>query len=514
MLAGALALAWTDARAIQLTSGPYSVADFEWSPDDATIAFIEMADSTGSRVARVPAAGGAVTVLTSAAPFYTTPHWTADGLRLLTSYFSGGSFQVCALNAASGLCDYTSGPGRYAPRFGPLRSPFQIVACAVATDSTRRLVLLDLVGGTEIMLTPAADEGQYVPLWVSGGRGVLVESFDGGGLLQIFEVPSGGGPPSQVTSLSSDVGGPDEAVDGTLVFVSNSGDANLQLWTQAGVGSPVKITSVPVDHFTPVWSADGTRVVFGRPDAQTCAAPVNIYTVLRSGGPELQLTNGPGLRRLGKLSHDGGRLAYLQSDPITDSTSAWNLYVVSLGITPTAASVVRANTEPGRVEIEWRVSASAATLLVYRSSTASIWQIVGAVTPDAQGNVAFEDRAVAAGSRYGYRLGWTAPDGSELIAGEVWVDVPRAPRLALGGFRPNPSGGDPQVVFTLSDRSSATLELFDVRGRRVLVRELGSLGPGEHVVSLSTYGGLDPGLWFVRLTQKGVSVTARAAVVR
>ena len=86
--------------------------------------------------------------------------------------------------------------------------------------------------------------------------------------------------------------------------------------------------------------------------------------------------------------------------------------------------------------------------------------------------------------------------------------------LALDGARPNPTAaGELTVVFSLPSAGAAKLELIDVSGRRLAVREVGSLGPGRHSVNFSEGGRIPPGIYVVRLTQGGRSLTRRAAVL-
>jgi len=87
-------------------------------------------------------------------------------------------------------------------------------------------------------------------------------------------------------------------------------------------------------------------------------------------------------------------------------------------------------------------------------------------------------------------------------------------RLALAGAWPNPARGEIRAHFTLAGRERATLELIDVAGRRVLRREVGSLGPGAHAVALGSSPGLQPGLYFLRLAQGGRVLGSRVAMVR
>jgi hypothetical protein len=86
--------------------------------------------------------------------------------------------------------------------------------------------------------------------------------------------------------------------------------------------------------------------------------------------------------------------------------------------------------------------------------------------------------------------------------------------LALDGLRPNPAVTDLIASFTLAERGPATLEMFDVSGRRVLSQSVGSLGPGAHLVRLQAARPLGAGIYFLRLTQNKESVVARATLMR
>jgi hypothetical protein len=65
------------------------------------------------------------------------------------------------------------------------------------------------------------------------------------------------------------------------------------------------------------------------------------------------------------------------------------------------------------------------------------------------------------------------------------------------------------------DDTPATLDLYDVTGRRMESQPLGSLGQGEHVVSLTPRGSpWTPGVYTVKLTQGSHSAFGRVAIVR
>jgi hypothetical protein len=86
--------------------------------------------------------------------------------------------------------------------------------------------------------------------------------------------------------------------------------------------------------------------------------------------------------------------------------------------------------------------------------------------------------------------------------------------FALSGAYPNPSAGKLRVAFTLPGGQPAVLEAFDVTGRRIAVREVGSLGAGRHVVELASGKPIVAGVYVLRLTQGGRSLTTKVAVMR
>jgi hypothetical protein len=98
------------------------------------------------------------------------------------------------------------------------------------------------------------------------------------------------------------------------------------------------------------------------------------------------------------------------------------------------------------------------------------------------------------------------------ITSPVGVGGPAAVEFALSGVKPNPSNGNGiHIGFSLPDSRRATLALYDVSGRRVVFREVGEMGAGRHTVTLAR--GLPAGLYVVRLSQGGRSLSTRAAVV-
>jgi hypothetical protein len=182
--------------------------------------------------------------------------------------------------------------------------------------------------------------------------------------------------------------------------------------------------------------------------------------------------------------------------------------------TPVLMSLVSAEATPGRVALRWWGEGAASLgASVYRHSDGSDWERLGDAIAEGADALRYEDRAVAAGARYAYRLGY--PDGAaESFTDEVWVVVPAALLLALEGFRPSPAFGAPVVAFTLADDSPAAIEVLDLAGRRVLRRDVGGLGAGRHLIQLEATKRLAPGAYLMRLRQAGRTLLARGVLVK
>ena len=88
-----------------------------------------------------------------------------------------------------------------------------------------------------------------------------------------------------------------------------------------------------------------------------------------------------------------------------------------------------------------------------------------------------------------------------------------AASFALRSIQPNPSVGDLRVSFSLLDDSPASLELYDLTGRRIESRAVGGLGPGAHGTSL-TPRAVPPGVYCVSLTQGSHRAFSKVVIFR
>ena len=178
---------------------------------------------------------------------------------------------------------------------------------------------------------------------------------------------------------------------------------------------------------------------------------------------------------------------------------------VTVGLVSSAAG-------PAGVTLTWYADPQVVPFATLeRDDGEGLWQAITSGAPDGGGWLVLTDTGVKAGASYRYRLTWVASDGLH-ASSIVDVTVPGL-SLSLAGARPNPStGGALAVRFSLRDGSPATLELFDVNGRRVLGRDVGSLGAGEHVIDLAALR-LSPGLYLARLAQGGEKRQQRIVIV-
>ncbi len=199
-----------------------------------------------------------------------------------------------------------------------------------------------------------------------------------------------------------------------------------------------------------------------------------------------------------------------------DRAGSPNVYVTRLtndAVSATLVSLVSAAAASDHATLIWSISNGAdGAVVVYRFETGS-WQPIATFAPDGNGRITFIDRNVVPGARYEYRLG-IREHGVEAFFGETWLTIPIAAELALRGLQPNPAEAGLTLAFSLPDNRPARLELLDVSGRVIRAREVGSLGAGNHIVTLNGGARVPAGIYWVRLTHGGSALVARGAVVR
>ena len=196
-----------------------------------------------------------------------------------------------------------------------------------------------------------------------------------------------------------------------------------------------------------------------------------------------------------------------------------DIYAVTVPLltTPVAVAVASVEATPERVTLTWYANAVGdQAVTIERRDDLTNFAAIGEATSDGVGKFVFVDTTVLPGGRYAYRLAWLE-GATPRTSSEVWVDVPAAPAapaFALRGAWPNPASRKDGVFVSLAlpDTRPATLELLDVAGRQLARRQVERVG--EHPrVNVSEGLALEPGVYLVRLTHGGRSLTRRVTVV-
>jgi hypothetical protein len=90
---------------------------------------------------------------------------------------------------------------------------------------------------------------------------------------------------------------------------------------------------------------------------------------------------------------------------------------------------------------------------------------------------------------------------------------PRDPRLVLSAPTPNPTKGRFHVDYTLTSSGPARLEISDIQGRRLVVRELEPRA-GQRSAVFDLGHNASSGLYFVSLVEEGLQETRRIILMR
>ena len=264
-------------------------------------------------------------------------------------------------------------------------------------------------------------------------------------------------------------------------------------WTASGAGLPdVPVNALVIDPVNPTNLYAGTDVgVYASTDGGANWAPyVTGMPVVSVFGLSLQ----PSTRMLRAATHGRGMYERLVDAPVAAQLSLIGAEIVD-----------------GHPRMTW-YSADGANekLNVYRRHEPGDWEKIGESWADGSGQIVFEDDQALRGHSYEYALGLQS-NGTEVRAGNVWVDVPLNSRFALRATSTR-GRGPLQFAVSLPSGGPARLDLLDVSGRRVSDVDLGGLGEGEHNVSMDARGA-SSGIYWARLTQAGKMISVKVAVV-
>ena len=182
---------------------------------------------------------------------------------------------------------------------------------------------------------------------------------------------------------------------------------------------------------------------------------------------------------------------------------------------PRLVTAARAMPDPGGARLEWDTDEPAMSAAnVERRVDEGDWSVIGGVQGGA-GLLRFFDADVDSDHVYDYRLTLEV-EGHSIHRGTVHFDfastLPAGPGFALAGLRPNPARAAQGVIaYELPDAAPAALEMFDLRGRRILRQEVGGVPAGPRQVGIPP--DVPPGLYFIRLSHGGRRIVRRACIL-
>jgi hypothetical protein len=112
-------------------------------------------------------------------------------------------------------------------------------------------------------------------------------------------------------------------------------------------------------------------------------------------------------------------------------------------------------------------------------------------------------------------LRWPALPGGRggPLSAEALVEAPAPMTVALSGLLAE-SAGAREVAFTLATTEPARLEVYDLAGRRMLLRDFRGVGPGRYRVGVPEAAGWRAGIYFARLAQGASSARAKWCLLR
>jgi dipeptidyl aminopeptidase/acylaminoacyl peptidase len=275
---------------------------------------------------RVPATGGTPVPVTHVAPGqigHFWPQFLPDGRHLLFSAGAGagqpGTVWVASLDGGepTRVVESTAGVVYAAP--GYLLRVVQGALVAQRFDAAHATLSGELI---PVAQTVVENDGNFHSAFSVSAAGLLAyRAGAAGGQRQLIWVDRTGkvlgtvGPPDEGSPTSFAL-----APDGERVANARSVQGNYDVWmTDTPRGVPTRFTFDPAPEFSPVWSPDGTQIVF-RSLNRKGFGPSDLFIKLANGATdERPLLATPQGKTPLDWSRDGRFLIYASVDPKNQS---------------------------------------------------------------------------------------------------------------------------------------------------------------------------------------------------
>lgn len=378
--------------------------------------------------------------------------FNADGIADLA--VTGGGLRIVFGNGASGNGDGTFTLG---PNYTTSSAPNHIATGDIDGDGITDLVVCNTGSNS-----------------ISYFRGQGASGVPDGTFAATVNLPSGTGPNAVQVADWDDDGRPDLAFAG-----NNTGHATGVLLNLGGG------TFEPVQLF---------------PTGATNPGSVVAQDFNEDGTPDLFACNRTAQSVTRQQASCGGLLSSAITVTSPNGGELWN------GGTEHTLTWIKG---PGVMTVDVQLSTNGGTdwrtLASGLIGTSFSWSATGPTTTQARIRVVDSHSAQFA----------DASDADFTLYDESVLDVTdEAPRLALLGAWPNPARRDLTVALALPTAGGAgTLELLDLAGRRVAMRDLSGLPAGRHQVPLLEGQTVAPGVYLVRLLRAGEMRSMKVAVL-
>jgi hypothetical protein len=431
------------------------------------------------------------------------PQWTANGVALCTAAGPQLNPTIASDGAAGAIVTWRDG------RTGYVHIYAQRVNAAGVPQWTADGVALC-----------TAAVGQDLPTIVSDGAG--------GAIVTWFDGRHGSGTADIYAQQVNAAGVPQWTADGVALctaagnqilptIVSDGAGGAIVTWQDARSGTNNDIYAQRVAFGVPQWTADGVALCTAANDQlnptivsdgaggaivtwqdyrsgtnyDIYAQRVNKAGVVQWPADGVALCAAANTQDLPAIVSDGAGGAIVTWEDYRNGTN-WDIYaqrVNAAGVPQCGADGVKVSTAAGNQDAPTIAAEGAGGAIV-------TWQDARSGTYD---------------DIYAQNF------NGDCTLGGTTVSVPAVPiaaGFALSRVEPNPSAGELRVSFSLLDDTPASLEVYDLTGRRLESQELGRLGAGAHIVSLGRGFRWPPGIYEVRLQQGGRSGLRKVAIVR
>jgi len=218
---------------------------------------------------------------------------------------------------------------------------------------------------------------------------------------------------------------------------------------------------------------------------------------------------------------DAGRAVYRDRDVrherrysyrLVDSADARDTSIdTSVFVPPASISLVAAHGAPHAVDATWDVGSLAFTGRAFRSSDATPWTEIAAITADGAGRVVLHDTDVSPLRRYCYRL--ADADNPATRSADACLMSATVEPIGLA-VAPSPVQSTLTLIWNSGSTASARWTIYDVTGRVVTGGSVTPPASGAQLSALRLGPSVRSGVYVIELRHDDRVERARVAIVR